>query len=189
MHTMSARSLYTILTLTGLCQPLVYAASLPVDERSTSRNGDVKNAYGDCPIAQTCQGVVRGTHLNDDVSAFLGVPYAQAPVGGLRFRPPQPLPTSAGEEKDIIDASDFGPVCHQFHYRQVLLNNTIETTPQSEDCLNLNIFVPRKASNLKLLPTLFWSYGGGFVEGGGSMPSMRVLTLRRTAIMLTGGSI
>ena len=176
MHMMLAPSLYTILAFTGLCQPLTHAASLPVHDRSTTRNGDVKNAYIDCPIAHTCQGLVRGTYLNEDVSAFLGIPYAQAPVGDLRWRPPQPLPMSAGEEGSIRDASDFGPVCHQFHYRQVLLNNTIETTPQSEDCLNLNIFVPRKASNAKLLPTLLWSYGGGFVEGGGSVPGMKVRT-------------
>ena len=176
MPSIAAQWGYTILALMGLSRPSIYAASLSVDERSTTRDGDVKNAYGDCPIARTCQGLVRGTHLNEDVNAFLGIPYAQAPVGDLRFRPPQPLPTAAGEEKEIVEASDFGPVCYQFHYRTVLLNNTIETTPQSEDCLSLNIFVPRKASNSKLLPTLFWSYGGGFAEGGGSMPGMKVLT-------------
>ena len=135
--------------------------------RTVSRNSKANGSDARYPIAYTNQGTVRGTHLNNDVSAFLGIPYARPPVGDLRFRPPVPLPRSDSHE--VLDASIFGPVCHQFHYRTVLLNNTKETTPQSEDCLNLNVFVPRNALNDNLLPTLLWSYGGGFSEGGGSV--------------------
>jgi carboxylesterase type B len=163
----------TFLALSGLVSNYaVAAATLPYNQRSMSRTTDNQEAEGDCPVARTIHGVVRGTHLNDDVSAFLGVPYAQPPVGDLRFRPPEPFVASADKNDDVMDATRFGPVCHQFHYRQVLLNNTIETTAQSEDCLNLNIFLPRNAPDSQLLPTLLWSYGGGFVEGGGSVPGM-----------------
>ena len=68
-----------------------------------------------CPTAHTKYGTVKGTHLDDAVDGFLGVPYAKPPLGGLRFKPPQPLDKASG----TIDASKFGNVCHQFHYDTV----------------------------------------------------------------------
>lgn len=133
-------------------------------------NGDDANGNWDWPIARTQQGVAHGVHVNDAVSAFRGIPFAEPPVGDLRFRPPIPLPNKGSNCDDVIDASKFGPVCNQFHYKTVMLNNTIETTPQSEDCLTLNIFVPRSGKDGETLPILVWQYGGAFTEGGGSMP-------------------
>lgn len=127
------------------------------------------------PQAQANQGIVRGIHLNEDVSAFLGVPYAQPPVDNLRFKPPQPLLQSSLNTSKVLDATAFGPVCWQVHYESFLGSNIIETTPQSEDCLTLNIFTPRKYFGTKPLPILLWIYGGSFSEGGGSMPGMNFL--------------
>ena len=124
------------------------------------------------PVARTSHGTYRGTQVNDDVNAFLGVPYAQAPVGDLRFRPAAALPSATEDTDVVINTTQFGPVCWQFHYRTVMLNNTMETTPQSEDCLNLNVFVPRKHLDQTSLPVLLWAYGGAFSEGGASEPSM-----------------
>lgn len=149
--------------------PLALSAAVPL----ATRPHPPRPIDGDCPLARIKQGLYRGTHLNSAVSAFLGVPYAETPVRDLRFQPAVPLQPLEIDDGTIHDATHFGPVCWQFHYRTVLLNNTLETTPQSEDCLNANVFVPRRGKEEEgLLPVLLWSYGGGFVEGGGSMPGI-----------------
>src|ERR1700761_5962638 len=155
----------TILPLLFLCHATITSAT-PVEYGRGARGAP--SPPGSNPIACTNQGTYRGTHLNDDVSAFLGVPYAKPPVGDLRWRPAEPLPTKNETHEGPVDATGFGPVCWQFHYRTVLLNNTLQTTPQSEDCLNLNVFVPRDHEESTKLPVFLWSYGGAFTEGGGS---------------------
>ncbi|KAF7171978.1 hypothetical protein CNMCM5623_004237 [Aspergillus felis] len=118
--------------------------------------------------ARTHQGIFHGVRVHDKVDAFLGIPYAKPPIGNLRFRPPQPLDT--GDEHTIVNATQFGPVCYQFRYRTVLGDNLAPTTPESEDCLSLNIFAPRARPRSKLLPVLVWLYGGAFNEGSSSAP-------------------
>ncbi len=73
----------------------------------------------------------------------------------------------------VRNATEFGPVCYQFHHRTVMGDVLMETSGQSEDCLTLNVFVPRPhacSENRKPLPVFVWSFGGAFGEGGGSMP-------------------
>ncbi|KAJ6786102.1 hypothetical protein PWT90_10597 [Aphanocladium album] len=123
-------------------------------------------------IATTRQGLVRGTSVHPRVNAFLGIPFALPPVGSLRFIPPQPLKDTASCTGNATarDATRFGPVCHQFHYRTVMGDALVETSGQSEDCLTLNVFVPKTAVRRKRLAVFVWSFGGAFGEGGGSMP-------------------
>jgi carboxylesterase type B len=129
------------------------------------------------PIVKIKQGPVKGIELNNDVVAYLGVPFAKPPVGSLRWRPPQP-PRSWGN-KHVFNASEFGNSCFQFHY-EFFTNTSAATgsnssfdplllTNESEDCLTVNVFVPRNCVT-KDLPVFFWSYGGGFAEGGTSLP-------------------
>jgi hypothetical protein len=83
------------------------------------------------PLAFTYQGILQGNYSNL-VRQFLGVPYAAAPIGNLRFAPPVAPYTWDG----IRNASSFGPNCPQ--------NNLPGVSPlpnQSEDCLYLNIWV------------------------------------------------
>lgn len=121
------------------------------------------------PVVNTQQGRIQGTSLTDQVDAFLGIPYAQPPIGPLRFQPPQPLGSRVNGNQ-VLNASSYGPVCYQFHYRTTLEYALVQTTPESEDCLNLNIFVPHDRDHSQLLPVFVWSYGGAFGEGGGSVP-------------------
>ncbi|THC88075.1 hypothetical protein EYZ11_012476 [Aspergillus tanneri] len=121
------------------------------------------------PSAKSQQGIVHGIQVHNEVNAFLGIPYAKPPINDLRFRPPQPL-EDAADDQIIRNATQFGPVCYQFRYQTVLADNLAPTSPESEDCLSLNIFTPRSRPESQLLPVLVWLYGGAFNEGGTSAP-------------------
>ncbi|KAL3964549.1 hypothetical protein ACCO45_001553 [Purpureocillium lilacinum] len=126
-------------------------------------------------IAHTKQGPVRGIQVHDRVDAFLGVPYAQPPVGKLRFQPPQPLKVTRISQRrgEAFNATKFGPACYQFMYNTILGDSGKPSTPESEDCLTLNVYVPKrsgKTEKKKKLPVYVWSYGGGFGEGSNSVP-------------------
>ncbi|XP_017962236.2 acetylcholinesterase [Drosophila navojoa] len=107
------------------------------------------------------QGIVVGTQekLPNGVvyRSFLGVPYAEPPVGGLRFRSPVPLERFT---KDELDCSKEGDVSHQ---RDPLKQQVIG----SENCLFLNIYAPKSKSQ-KPMPVMVWIHGGGFWFGSGN---------------------
>ncbi|KAL4867710.1 Alpha/Beta hydrolase protein [Aspergillus spectabilis] len=95
--------------------------------------------------------------VDDDtnqVLRFLGVPYAQPPVGDLRLRHAIPLNKSFGS----LHAKAFGPVC---------VGPDIDSNPNSsEDCRTLNICRPFEHKNVnQLKPVLVWFYGGGLQRG------------------------
>jgi para-nitrobenzyl esterase len=98
------------------------------------------------------------------VVAYKGIPYAQAPVEELRWRPPQPV----GKWKKILFARDFGAHCLQSGgYPDMVFHDS----GASEDCLTLNVWAPFNAKPDKkspLLPVMVWIYGGGFQAGGTS---------------------
>ncbi|KAG7308561.1 hypothetical protein JYU34_005777 [Plutella xylostella] len=85
-------------------------------------------------MVTTLSGRVRG-ELVQDVNAtyysYRGIPYAEPPIGHLRFMPPVPRRPWPG----VLDALDYGPVCPQ-------LDKVYKREQMSEDCLNLNVFVP-----------------------------------------------
>ena len=118
----------------------------------------------------------RGFKPKLSVQAFLGIPYAQPPVGPLRWKPPQPLPPPP--YSDITqDASKLGKSCHQFRFTSFLRDPSLGVDPnaqteESEDCLTLNVWVPelKRAPQNKTLPVLLWIHGGGFFEGSSSYP-------------------
>jgi len=107
------------------------------------------------PVVATDHGPVRGTTVGP-MQAFLGIPYAAAPTGELRWRPPQPHPGWDG----VRDASAFAPHCPQAASPYGIASTT-------EDCLFLNVFTPEKTNSGQphLLPVMFWIHGGGLVVG------------------------
>jgi para-nitrobenzyl esterase len=91
------------------------------------------------------------------VYSYRGIPYAQPPVGDLRWAPPQPLAPWTG----TLQATSFGAVCPQ------------EEAPgrESEDCLFLNVWTPKAAvARNQRLPVMVFIHGGAFVYGAGSLP-------------------
>ena len=104
------------------------------------------------PTVVTSYGPVRGI-VKDGVLEYLGIPYAEPPVGDLRFRHPLPPKPWTG----VLDATKGGANCIQEKSRFSTGNN-------SEDCLYLNVFVPQAPSGK--LPVMVWIHGGSFATGG-----------------------
>jgi para-nitrobenzyl esterase len=113
-------------------------------------------------VVRAKAGDLRGAYENR-IAVFRGVPYAAAPVGELRFAPPQPAPAWQG----VRDASQDGPIPPQGRSRLAHVMGDFER-PQSEDCLTLNIWTP--AADSKKRPVLVWIHGGAFSSGAGSLP-------------------
>jgi para-nitrobenzyl esterase len=91
---------------------------------------------------------------------FKGIPFAAPPVGALRWKAPQPAPRWNG----VRQADKFGPACLQ---TDVFGDIYFRDAQPSEDCLNLDIWIPAKAQSAKI-PVFVWFYGGGFVAGSAS---------------------
>src|SRR5215467_7279057 len=115
------------------------------------------------PVA-TASGKVAGKLLASGVRAYLGIPYAAAPVRELRWRATQPLPSWTG----VYNADRLAPECIQV-LRRHNLNHYFGEEPTSEDCLYLNIWIPAYAKPDSRLPVLVYIYGGGFTIGSAGM--------------------
>ena len=102
-------------------------------------------------IAVTQSGAVQGV-VQGNLLAFRGIPYATAPTGNLRWRPPQPPASWSG----IRDASAFGNLCPQINFNNQLVGD--------EDCLVVNVFVGQPAS-AQALPVMVFFHGGGNLRG------------------------
>lgn len=100
----------------------------------------------DQPV-QLASGKVAGVTLESGVQSFLGIPFAAAPTGDLRWKPPEPPTPWDG----VRIADRKGPNCLQSRGRALM----------SEDCLYLNVWTSAEAASDKL-PVMVWIHGGGW---------------------------
>ena len=113
---------------------------------------------------KTSNGTLESTTApKDGVRSFKGIPYAQPPVGDLRWREPQPAKNWTGSR----NADQFGPRCMQ--RTSPGADYWFRSNGMSEDCLYLNVWTPAHSSKDKL-PVLVYIFGGGFQNGDGSEP-------------------
>ncbi len=109
----------------------------------------------------TNNGTLEGRlDMDANVRMFKGIPFAEPPVGDLRWRPPQPVKNWEG----VRSAEGFGPRAMQM---PIFGDMNFRSNGMSEDCLYLNVWTPARSSDAKL-PVLVYFYGGGFVAGDGS---------------------
>jgi para-nitrobenzyl esterase len=116
----------------------------------------------DAPVAHTPLGDLRGI-FRDGIAAFHGVPYAEPPIGELRFAPAAPVLAWSG----LRDATSHGPIAPQPPPRLSALVGRGSTRPQNEDCLTLTICTP--APDAKARPVVVWLHGGAWLSGAGSL--------------------
>jgi para-nitrobenzyl esterase len=112
-------------------------------------------------IVNTVSGKVEGFQTENGVYAFLGIPYAEAPKGDLRFA----APVEKKPWKTTLQAKQFGFSCPQTNDK----SEPASLLPQDEDCLTLNIWTPM-ADNKKR-PVIIYIHGGGFINGGSGDPT------------------
>lgn len=125
----------------------------------------VAAATATAPTVQTRNGEVFG-FLNEQGSySFKGVPFAQPPVGNLRFQPPQPVHNWTTP----FNATVFAPGCYSHCNGNARLRDLMCTPIVAEDCLYLNIYTPDLSSTANL-PVIFFIHGGMFDWGSGGIP-------------------
>jgi len=116
------------------------------------------------------------SNADHTVRIFKGIPFAAPPVGELRWKAPQPAASWTG----VRPADKFGPACLQTN---VFGDIYFRDAQPSEDCLNLNIWIPAKPASAKL-PVFLWYYGGGFLAGANSEPRYDGENLARKGVIV-----
>ena len=124
-------------------------------------------------VVPTRSGPIQGL-VENGIHTFRGVRYGAAPIGKLRFMPPQPPEPWTSR----LDATDYGAPAMQLASGATasdfgLQMNRVFTTPSelkvmNEDCLYLNVWTP--GTDTKKRPVMVWLHGGGFASGSGSQP-------------------
>ncbi|UGS40649.1 carboxylesterase/lipase family protein [Pseudocitrobacter corydidari] len=114
------------------------------------------------PLAETRQGTLLGL-VDENIHLWRGIPFAQPPVGALRWRAPQPVQPWTG----VRQADTFSASCWQnIDYCRELGGG--DPGRFSEDCLYLNVWSP--AARSAPLPVMVWLHGGGYTIGAGGLP-------------------
>ena len=137
--------------------PLLWALTLPYQMISAEP--------GSAPRMMLDTRQVTGDYWGDEaIEVFRGIPFAEPPVGTLRWMPPQPLPSIPQQ----LTATRFAPACYQGEhitkwYQGVVKDfggdpNVIKTPKVSEDCLYLNLWRPKGAK--QPLPIVVFIHGG-----------------------------
>ena len=125
------------------------------------------------PLTKTQSGEVRG-FVDEGALAFLGIPYADPPLGKLRFAAPAPPTKWAG----VRDAVSYGPTAPQNEPGWTIIPEPVEP---GDDYLNLNIYTPDITDSL---PVLVWIHGGGFTAGCNRSPWYRGTHFARDGVVL-----
>ena len=126
------------------------------------------------PVVKIANGTLEGIN-ESGVRTFKGIPFAEPPVGELRWKEPQPVKNWQGVRK----ANKFGPRAMQ---RALFGDMNFRSEGMSEDCLYLNVWTPARSANERL-PVLVYFFGGGFMAGDGSEPRYDGESMARKGIV------
>ncbi|XP_029020003.1 crystal protein [Betta splendens] len=155
---------FDVNSLKDLRHPESLDHSITQQAKNKAVGRDTNKARG--PVLSTKKGQLKGITV-EKAHIFHGVPYADPPVGELRWKPPRPVSSWLGVydatyPKAACMQSCSGPISGECPWRV------------SEDCLYLNIFVPLDVDFGSLmqmpLPVMVWIHGGNFITGSASKP-------------------
>ena len=107
---------------------------------------------------------------------YLGIPYAAAPLGKLRWHPPQPVTSWSG----VLDATSKGLPCMQPTSLSPFYDRAY--SEMSEDCLTLNVWT-RAENESDKLPVMVWIHGGALVMGSGADYDGAVLSAKGVIVV------
>lgn len=125
---------------------------------------------------QLTTGRMQG-RMERGVAAFLGIPYAAAPFGARRLRPPEPPRHWEGERS----ATGYGPTCPKGDNAPQDAALFPEVVIPGDECLNLNVWTPDPGGSG--LPVMVWIHGGMFMNGSGSVPGYRGASFARDGVV------
>jgi para-nitrobenzyl esterase len=128
------------------------------------------------PTVAVTGGQIRGSLLTQRGAVFKGIPFAQAPLGDLRWREPMPVKAWSG----IRDATAFGAPCAQNSGGRMLEGS-------KEDCLFLNVWTPEWPVTSRK-PVMFWIHGGGNFGGSSSNAGFDGEGLARHGVVLVSAN-
>lgn len=114
------------------------------------------------PIVDAPCGPVRGFRMGS--VAFLGIPFAEAPIGERRFMAPVPR----ARWEDVRDATTYGPTAQRRPFGPV--TDIPEPSIAGEDTLSVNVFTPAPNQPEAKLPVFVWIHGGGYIAGSPASP-------------------
>ncbi|MCU1335221.1 MAG: Carboxylesterase, type [Bryobacterales bacterium] len=124
------------------------------------------------PTIAVTGGQIHGSALEKGGAVFKGVPFAQAPMGDLRWREPAPVKAWTG----VREATSFGAPCAQNAGGRMQENS-------SEDCLFLNVWTPEWPAGTRK-PVMVWFHGGGNYAGTASGNNFDGESLARRGVVL-----
>ncbi|CAC5421679.1 CES2 [Mytilus coruscus] len=135
----------------------------------------------DTTVINTPSGPIKGLKLNyqktgEPLYEFRGIPFAKPPIGPLRFQKTKPLE----KRRELHDGTKFGKICMQ---PGIDFMPEFSRPAMSEDCLVLNVYVPRKLH--ESLSVMVWIHGGGFVIGYGHQYDGGKLAMEGNVIIVT----
>jgi para-nitrobenzyl esterase len=143
-----------------------------MDDRTSAIGADDETVEVCAPA-----GAVRGRWLGG-VARFAGIPFAEAPTGAQRFRPPVALAPWDG----VRDALHFGAVSPQNPSMMDALFGG-EAEVWDEDCLHLNVWTTTPSAAGERRPVMVWIHGGGFEMGSGSSPLYHGESFARSGVV------
>ena len=133
-----------------ICRFSILCVLLPlvIAVRVTTNYGDIEGLVSSYP---------NSSFTYRSVSKFLGIPFAAAPIGELRLKPPK---EPVAWKPNVRQAKKHGNICMQKKTYEFFVRMFIQNFTYSEDCLYLDIYTPNVTLSL---PVMFYIHGGGYV--------------------------
>lgn len=151
----ASTSVQSLLTEMNAAEPPVFTESDPRPRTlraAEDARAHLERTLSERRIVAVEEGEVAGFSLDDNAWAWYGIPYAQPPIGELRWKPP----VAPSGWDGVREATDWSDQCAQPTYLEVYGEGYM-----SEDCLYLNVVVPKGYEGQKL-PVMVWLHGGGY---------------------------